>query len=93
MVRSGSVLIIVMHVNDITKKKVHSIPRIDKTLDTLAGAKWFSTIDLASRYWQVEMDPTDKEKTSFVTAFGLQQFRIMPFGLANAPCTFQRLMG
>ena len=42
-------------VNDITKKDVHPIPRIDDTIDTLAGARWFSTIDLASGYWQVEM--------------------------------------
>eukprot|EP00731_Ephydatia_muelleri_P023225 Em0015g808a len=80
-------------VNDVTKKDVHPIPRIDDALDTLAGAKWFSTIDLASGYWQVEMDPSDKEKTTFVTPFGLHQFRIMPFGLTNAPSTFQRLMG
>ena len=80
-------------VNDITKKDVHPIPRIDDTIDTLAGARWFSTIDLASGYWQVEMDEADKEKTTFVTPFGLHQFRVMPFGLTNAPSTFQRLMG
>ena len=79
-------------VNDVTKKDVHPLPRIDDALDSLAGAKWFSTIDLACGYWQVEMDPADKEKTSFTTPFGLHQFRVMPFGLTNAPSTFQRLM-
>eukprot|EP00731_Ephydatia_muelleri_P033704 Em0036g8a len=79
-------------VNDVTKKDVHPLPRIDDALDSLAGAKWFSTLDLACGYWQVEMDPADKEKTSFTTPFGLHQFRVMPFGLSNAPGTFQRLM-
>ena len=79
-------------VNDVTKKDVHPLPRIDDALDSLAGAKWFSTIDLACDYWQVEMDPADKEKTFFTTPFGLHQFRVMPFGLSNASGTFQRLM-
>ena len=79
-------------VNDVTKKDVHPIPRIDDALDSLAGMKLFSVLDLASGYWQVELDPADKDKTAFATPFGLHQFRVMPFGLTNAPSTFQRLM-
>jgi hypothetical protein len=74
--------------NSVTRKDAHPLPRIDDTLDALAGAQWFSTIDLASGYWQVEMENRDREKTAFVTPFGLYQFKVMPFGLCNAPSTF-----
>ena len=70
--------------NSLTRKDAHPLPCIDDTLDTLSGTKWFSTIDQASGYWQVEREPTDREKTAFVTPFGLHQFRVMPFGLCNA---------
>ena len=79
-------------VNEVTKKDAQSLPRIDDTLDTLEAAKWFSTLDLARGYWQVEVEQSDREKTAFTTPQGLYQFRVMPFGLCNAPGTFQRLM-
>ena len=78
--------------NDVTRKDAQPLPRIDDTLDALGQARYFSTLDLASGYWQVEVKPGDKEKTAFVTPHGLFQFWVMPFGLCNAPATFQHLI-
>ncbi|GFY26821.1 retrovirus-related Pol polyprotein from transposon 297 [Trichonephila clavipes] len=78
--------------NDVTKKDSYPLPRIDDILDTLSGHKWFSTLDLKSGYWQVEIHPEDREKTAFTSGQGLWQFKVMPFGLCNAPATFERLM-
>ena len=80
--------------NTITKKDCYPLPRVNNLLDSLGDAQWFFTLDLRSGYWQVEVDPTDRKKIAFTTQHGLFQFRVMPFGLCNAPstCTFQCLM-
>ena len=78
--------------NAITKKDVYPLPRVDDILDTLGGCKYFSTLDLSSGYWQIEMDSESAEKTAFSTHCSLFEFMRMPFGLCNGPATFQRLM-
>ena len=81
-----------MQLNAATVKDAHPIPRIDDLLDALHGARWLSTLDLKSGYWQVPIQERDK-KTAFRTNSGqLFEFNHVPFGLCNDPVTFSRLM-
>ena len=79
--------------NQVTKKDAYSLPRIEETLDTLHGACIFSSLDLKSGYWQIEVEEKDKEKTAFTAGpLGFFEFNFLPFGLCGSPATFQRLM-
>lgn len=79
--------------NEITTKDIHSIPRIESTLDALSGSKYYSTIDLKSGYLQVKVADEDKPKTTFsIPGGGRWNFNVMPFGLCNAGATLKRLM-
>ena len=79
--------------NSRTIRDSYNLPRIDDTINTLIGAKYFTKLDLRSGYWQVEMEETDKAKTAFTVGnLGFYECNRMAFGLTNAPATFQRLM-
>ncbi|UYV74165.1 hypothetical protein LAZ67_11002276 [Cordylochernes scorpioides] len=78
--------------NRVTKKDVYPIPRTDDVLDSLKGANFYSSMDLRTEYWRIEIDDGDQEKTAFITPDGLYEFRVMPFGLCNAPATFERMV-
>ena len=79
--------------NSLTVKDSHPLPRICETLESLAGAAHYTTIDMNSGFWQVLMDDESKQYTSFTLgSMGLYKYESMPFGLCNAPPTFQRLM-
>ena len=74
-------------------KDVFPLPRIDDLLDQFKGKRIFSTLDAKSGYyWQILMGPLSQEKTAFIMHSGLYEFNVMPFGLCNAPATFQCLV-
>ncbi|PRP76895.1 retrotransposon nucleocapsid protein [Planoprotostelium fungivorum] len=76
-------------INDITVKNVYPLPLISQMLDRLGRAKIFTKLDLKDAYWHVRIAAGDEWKTAFRTQYGLYEYLIMPFGLSNAPSTFQ----
>jgi hypothetical protein len=78
--------------NDVTVGDSFPIPVISDVLDSLGKAKYFSTVDCASGFWQIPIRAEDRPKTAFSTENGHYEYKSMPFGLKGAPATFQRLM-
>ena len=78
-----------VELNAVTRPDSFPLPRMD---DLLGQSHYFSTLDLASGYWQIRVHQDSVPKTAFITPQGLFEFRVMPFGLTNAPSIFQRLM-
>ena len=78
--------------NEVSKKDAYPMPRIDEIFEQLSGAKIFSKLDLVKGYYQIRIQPEDREKTAFRFKGKLFQFKRVPFGLHSAPQSFQRLM-
>ena len=78
--------------NKITVKNRYPLPRIDDLFDKLFGAQYFSCLDATSGFHQILLKAEDRPKTAFRTPFGHYQYKVLPFGLTNAPGTFQAVM-
>ncbi|MEE4247031.1 MAG: reverse transcriptase domain-containing protein [Kangiellaceae bacterium] len=78
--------------NDKTKKDSFPLPLIQESLESLAGNAWFCTLDMVGAYWSVPVRQSDKEKLAFRTHDGLFHWKVLPFGVANGPACFQRIM-
>uniref|UniRef100_A0A8C5MDW1 Gypsy retrotransposon integrase-like protein 1 n=1 Tax=Leptobrachium leishanense TaxID=445787 RepID=A0A8C5MDW1_9ANUR len=78
--------------NDCTVTDAYPMPRVDELLDQISQGHFLTTVDLCKGYWQIPLTEEATPKSAFITPFGLYQFRVMPFGMKNAPATFQRLI-
>ena len=78
--------------NQVLVKDSFPLPRVEDLFATLGKAKFFSSLDLKSGYWQMELAPEDREKTAFCTRTQLLEFNVLPFGVASAPSLFQRMI-
>lgn len=78
--------------NNVTREDRYPLPLIPVVLRNIGCAVVWSSLDLQSGYWQVKIAPEHRPKTAFITPEGLYQFRVMPFGLRNAPSSFQRMI-
>ena len=78
--------------NAVSEFDAYPMPRVDELIESLGNAWFITTLDLTKGYWQVPLAAESKEKTAFATPGGLWQYRMLPFGLAGAPASFQRLM-
>lgn len=79
-------------INEHADDFLYPLPKIAEIFDCFAGARWFTTLDLARGFWQIAMDPESIPYTAFMTPFGQYEFLVMPFGLKQAPGWFQLLM-
>jgi hypothetical protein len=78
--------------NKQTVKNKFPLPRIDDLLDKLQNAEFFTSLEMQSGYHQINLDPMETPKTAFCTPVGHYEFTVLPFGLTNAPATFQNVM-
>lgn len=78
--------------NSITEMDAYPMPRMDRMLDKIGKAKYITTLDLTKGYWQIPLEGSTIPKSAFISARGLFEFLVMPFGMKTAPATFQRMM-
>lgn len=78
--------------NSVTKPNIYPLSRLNDSSDRLYRVLFFTMLDLLSGYWQVELDPEDSEKSTFITPNSIYQSNRLPFALCNAPATFQMLI-